>query len=388
VPQYHAGLGIVRKCDMCSDRLAASEAPACAKACPNEAIAITLVDQCRAVEDARQGTFLPGAPSPRITVPTTQYETARALPSELLPADFYAVAPSPHHTPLVLMLVLTQLSVGALWAPLALGFLLPESVLVALRPLHALVAVSIGLVAMGASVLHLGRPLYAFRALLGLGTSWLSREILAMGLFAPLAAAYAAVAYQARAAPLSAASMHGIEEALGVLVAVTGLAGVTCSVLVYHATRRPGWSAAGVGFKFLLTTVVLGLATTLVTLEGFAARLGDVATARAVAPVVEAAARLLAAAALLKLTGELLAFRHLGDRRFTARKRSALLMKNELRGYTLGRFTAGVAGGVLLPLLGRGLAAAAVGVVLLTLGELLERTLFFAASSSRGMAGG
>ncbi len=116
VPQYSAALGIVRKCDMCSGRLAAAEAPACVQACPSEAITITLVEQRRAVEDAQRDAFLPGAPSPAITIPTTQYETARTLPRNLLPADFYTVTPSRRHTPLALMLVLTQLSVGALWA--------------------------------------------------------------------------------------------------------------------------------------------------------------------------------------------------------------------------------------------------------------------------------
>ncbi len=38
VPKYHPGKGIVRKCDMCSTRLAVGEAPACVQACPHEAI--------------------------------------------------------------------------------------------------------------------------------------------------------------------------------------------------------------------------------------------------------------------------------------------------------------------------------------------------------------
>ena len=38
VPKYHARKGIVRKCDMCSSRLSAGEAPACVQACPHEAI--------------------------------------------------------------------------------------------------------------------------------------------------------------------------------------------------------------------------------------------------------------------------------------------------------------------------------------------------------------
>jgi len=42
VPKYSDRLGIVRKCDMCHTRLSHEEAPACAQACPNQAITIGL----------------------------------------------------------------------------------------------------------------------------------------------------------------------------------------------------------------------------------------------------------------------------------------------------------------------------------------------------------
>jgi len=43
VPKYSKKRGIVRKCDMCHQRLAVCEAPACVQACPTEAIRIVTV---------------------------------------------------------------------------------------------------------------------------------------------------------------------------------------------------------------------------------------------------------------------------------------------------------------------------------------------------------
>ncbi len=399
VPQYNSRLGIVRKCDMCQDRLLEGEAPACVEACPNGAISIKIVKIAEVLDDAQGDAFLPGAPSPGITAPTTSYKTKRNLPRNVLPANFYNVRPGDNHIPLVVMLVLTQLSVGAFCVDALLNGGAHRELASALGRAQSLLAVGLCLLALGASLFHLGRPLYAFRAFIGLRTSWMSREIIAFGAFVKIAGLYALSYWKPEWFEWSGVpailkiSTSELQRGLSLATGAMGLLAVTCSVAIYVVTKRKWWSGSSTTLKFFGTGAILGIATMALTTALTGLWINSLTLALALRNLLG----WLMGATAFKLLYELSMFRHLWDKQQGDLKRTALLMTRDLKEVTAWRFLLGGFGGIVVPgaLLLSGatprhlstLVFTCVALIASLAGELLERTLFFRAVSAPKMPG-
>ena len=154
------------------------------------------------------------------------------------------------HLPLVVMIVLTQASVG-MWIVIACVSLLGagEASLFA-----ATMATLIGISGVHAALLHLGRPWLAYRAFLGWRTSWLSREAIGFGLFMGLATL--AVVFKFLGSDgANAGSLRYLDS----VVAVVGAIAVVFTGMIYVATRRELWGGRRTSFDFGLSAIGLGL---------------------------------------------------------------------------------------------------------------------------------
>ena len=302
VPKYSEFLGIVRKCDMCHGRLAESEAPACVQACPTSAISIGIVGTDDMRRSASTGEFLVGAPEPNYTIPTTRYSSTREIPSNAVPADSEDVSPEHAHLPLVFMLVFTQMSLGCFVASL-----------IDFNPSFVLGGVCSLCLGIGSSILHLGKPLGAWRSFLGLRRSWLSREIVAFGLLLPVAFGYLLLPEN------------------GVLASATTVLcgmGVVSSVMIYADTRRPFWSVKWSSIRFFGTSILLGCACMALGADSSGVSL-----------------LLLAGVASLKLSLGILQFKS------ACFAKSAKLMRGPLVGKTRAWLLLSFIGGVFIPAL-------------------------------------
>ena len=108
------------------------------------------------------------------------------------------------------------------------------------------------LLGLAASLLHLGNPINAYRAIANLGTSWLSREIFCGVLFAALGGAFAFLQWR----KLGSAAFRNF---VALAAAGVGLLLVLSMAMVYMLPAEPAWNLVTTPLSFFATTFLLGV---------------------------------------------------------------------------------------------------------------------------------
>lgn len=246
-PRLDASAGVMTKCTFCGHRQDEGLAPACVEQCPTGALRFGELGALPGVPDAPGLPTLAPGPSVRFIPWESDRAEARGSGLEREAPEETVMPPTPRKIslhkewPLVVFTLLAPL-LFALFTARALGAF-------ELSPLAFLAVAAIG---MGASTAHLGRPLRAWRAMLNVRRSWLSREIVLFSGFVALATAYLATAEQVGSAA----------QVLAWIVIATGAAALFAVDRVYDVVRperaRPLHSADVVLTAVLLTAAFLG----------------------------------------------------------------------------------------------------------------------------------
>lgn len=187
-PRYNPEQGQMSKCNFCFDNIDAGLPPSCVAACPMRALGFAEVNsnQLSVISGQFSGLWkLPASehpfplPNNSRTEPHLMVKPHREMsnPLEKKIANYEELRPKKQksETPLVVFTLFAQMAVGAFWAGLWMTDSIP------LIP-NLIIGACLGLGGFF-SFAHLGAKRNAWRAPFHLKKSWLSREILFVGLF-------------------------------------------------------------------------------------------------------------------------------------------------------------------------------------------------------------
>jgi anaerobic dimethyl sulfoxide reductase subunit B (iron-sulfur subunit) len=262
-PQYDADAGYMTKCNFCEDSLEASQPPACVAACPMRTLDFgqrTNLETQPGVLPAIYPMSQAASRDPNILI-KPHWAVEQAEQESAVIANWEEVAPRKARrlgeTPLIAFTLLTQMAIGVFWAVTLILLGLPDHHLAEQITLGPMLAVG-GLIAiaLATSLFHLGTPKNAWRVLAHLRKSWLSREILFTLAFA---GSWLLTLFAWMQPPVdSYSNTLFLRDALLIITALTGAAGIYSMGRVYRLKTVPAWCNRRIMAGFFVTAFLLG----------------------------------------------------------------------------------------------------------------------------------
>lgn len=151
-----------------------------------------------------------------------------------------------HEAPLLIFSFLLQAAIGLMWF-LTLGKVLYKD---KKFTASAILVAAMSIIGVIASLVHLGSPFKAFNSLSNIGSSWLSNEVLFVGIFTGIAVVYALVQLKS--------SNRNIALSLCGAGSVIGIFSVFAMSKVYSTTSIVAWQGANTFVEFYATTLAVG----------------------------------------------------------------------------------------------------------------------------------
>lgn len=238
-PKFDRSQGVITKCTFCNHRIKNGSRPACVELCPTGALQFERLDAAEMTNDVEGFTSTDLEPSIKI-IRLREHQTHAQSPEgkTRLVADNLQRHQSritiKSEWPLALFTLLSAL----LFAVVAAG----SRAHFADHPIVFLVVAALG---MALSSAHLGRKARAWRAVLNLRSSWLSREVAFFSLFVVLGTVYLGLSRD--------------PEWIGAAAALSGLAALVSMDMVYKFAIKPVQAphSSGVVLTGLFLTGVL-----------------------------------------------------------------------------------------------------------------------------------